>query len=100
MKLSEAIEDALLTRKYNRYDEFMCSVLQHQYAPELRDQLQELLNVIFPSIKTHPLIIALHEHYGVALWSNKDSMEFWDNSFHRTTEWYVWFVFDLKRKGL
>lgn len=100
MKLSQAIEDALLTRKYNSYDEFMCTVLKNNYSLELRNQLQEMLNVIFPGILSRPLVNQLFERAGGLEMSQEDNNVFWANSFQLTAEWYVWFVFDLKRKGL
>lgn len=98
MKLSQAIENAIRTGKYNLYNEFMCHVLKDNYSVELMEELQRMLNIIFPGIRTRPLITTLHK-----IEENKpgfDSVLFWATSFERTKEWYCWFVFDLKRKGL
>lgn len=100
MKLSKAIEEALITGKYSTRNEFMCSVLAQEYSDKLRDQLQDLLNVIFPGIGKRPLVNALFDREGGWEMNVEDSQIFWENSFKRTSEWYVWFVFDLKRKGL
>ena len=100
MKLSQAIEEALITGKYSTRDKFMCSVLAQEYSDKLRDQLQDLLNVIFPGIGKRPLVKALFNREGGWEMSDEDYNVFWENSFKRTQEWYVWFVFDLKRKGL
>lgn len=98
MKLSEAIEEALLSGVYNQRNEFMCNVLKDKHGFSMMEELQEHLGSIFNSFGTRPLSVQLYH-----LESKKpdfSEVEFWKTCFKRTQEWYVWFVFDLKRKGL
>lgn len=98
MKLSQAIEEVLLSGAYNQCNEFMCNVLNDEYDLEMEQELQSYLSEIFQNEGKRPLINQLWD-----IERKKPGFveeEFWNNYFKRTQEWYVWFVFDLKRKGL
>lgn len=96
MKLSAAIEKMLVERKYNRFDEFMCLVLRDNYLSEHIDAVQDMVHAINPEYPYgYPLYSTLYES---ALLDIQD-MELAE-AFKVTTELYVWWVFDLKRKGL
>lgn len=98
MKLSEAIEEALTSGVYNQCNSFMCNVLDVAHGQPMRDELQSHLSEIFQGDGERPLINQLWD-----IERKKPGFveeEFWFNDFNRTQEWYVWFVFDLKRKGL
>lgn len=98
MKLSQAIEEALTSGVYNQCNAFMCNVLLNDHGYEMEQQLQDHLSEIFQNEGKRPLINQLW-----AIEYKKPGFveeEFWFNDFNRTSEWYVWFVFDLKRKGL
>lgn len=98
MKLSKAIEEVLLSGAYNQCNAFMCNVLNDEYDLEMEQELQSYLSEIFQNEGKRPLINQLWD-----IERKKPGFleeEFWFNDFNRTQEWYVWFVFDLKRKGL
>ncbi|QHJ81351.1 MAG: hypothetical protein [Bacteriophage sp.] len=98
MKLSQAIEEALTSGVYNQCNAFMCNVLVVAHGKEMEQQLQGHLGEIFQNEGKRPLINQLwcieYKKPGF------NEHEFWETNFERTQEWYVWFVFDLKRKGL
>lgn len=98
LKLSQAIEEALTSGVYNQCNQFMCNVLEVEHGLNMRSDLQVHLGLVFNSLGSRPLIKELHSIE--VLKRGFDHAEFWKTSFERTQEWYVWFVFDLKRKGL
>lgn len=96
MKLSQAIEKMLVSGAYNIADQYMCIVLRHNDLLRFEDDVQDMVNAIYPaSNRGTPLVCALHEA-GVI---NMDNMS-WHAQFEFTQQLYCWWVFDLKRKGL
>lgn len=98
MKLSQAIEEVLLSGAYNQYNKFMCNVLNDEHDLEMKQELQSYLSEIFQNEGKRPLINQLWDIERKKPEFNENN--FWNNHFKRTQEWYVWFVFDLKRRGL
>lgn len=98
MKLSKAIEEVLLSGAYNQINEFMCNVLTDKHGRYMAEELQSSLSEIFNSHGSTPLSVQLHHMESQK--PNFNEAEYWRTCFKRTQEWYVWFVFDLKRKGL
>lgn len=98
MKLSQAIEEALTSGVYNQCNSFMCNVLNVAHGSEMMEQLQNHLSEIFQNEGKRPLINQLWVIEYKKPGFSQD--EFCKTNFERTQEWYVWFVFDLKRKGL
>lgn len=96
MKLSAAIELMLVSKKYNRFDEFMCLVLKDNDLGEHIDAVQDMVHAINPTYALgYPLYSTLFESDLLGL----RDMNF-EHAFKVTSELYVWWVFDLKRKGL
>ena len=98
MKLSQAIEEALTSGVYNQCNEFMCNVLNQAHGQSMMEDLQDHLAEVFHNVGDLPLSVQIHR-----IESRKpgfNELEYWKTSFRRTQQWYVWFVFDLKRKGL
>lgn len=97
MKLSEAIEQMIVTRKYCLYDhEYMCNSLSHNDLGGFVDAVHDMVCTIKPGIgRGTPLICALHAA-GIINVNNMTDPEM----FSYTLQVYCWWVFDLKRKGL
>lgn len=96
MKLSQAIEQMLVTRRYGNQCEFMCCVLDHANLSEFVNDVQDMVASIYDSGKpTWPLACALHDA-GIIDTNNQT----WSETLAYTTQLYCWWVFDLKRKGL
>lgn len=97
MKLSEAIEQTIVSGTYNQCNEFMCIALGnmnlHQFIPDV----QELVYSILPNTGDIPLSCALHSMHYINI--NDGSMSH-AQQFAYTQQLYCWWVFDLKRKGL
>lgn len=98
MKLSQAIEEALTSGVYNQCNPFMCNVLNQKHKRSMTEDLQDRLSKIFQRPGDLPLSVQLHVIESQK--PNFNENEYWETDFKRTQEWYVWFVFDLKRKGL
>lgn len=100
MKLSAAIELMLVSGNYNKHMEFMCLVLRDYGHGEHVDAVQDMVHSIYPEGRTgYPLVCALND-------SPKCTFNFDDypvgrtGEFEYTKQFYCWWVFDLKRKGL
>lgn len=100
MKLSTAIERALIDKMYSMnghmygQSEFMCNVLAKDGLHDHVCSVQAMVQQINPSpVKKQALVAALFNAGYIT-----DSMSRAD-TFAYTTELYVWWVFDLKRKG-
>lgn len=93
MKLSAAVENALVTGDYGnwRNGHYMCIALSGQ--PAHIKKVQELVDSIHKApYAGYPLACALHKAGYVD--GSFDGIEAY------TTQLYVWWVYDLKRKGL
>lgn len=98
MKLSAAIELMLVSGKYNIQDEFMCLVLQDYDHGEHVDAVQDMVCTINPDGRRgYPLICALHDSAKCEFHLDDVSAQ---EEFDYTKQFYCWWVFDLKRKGL
>lgn len=98
MKLSAAIELMLVSGKYNIQDEFMCWVLQNYGHGEHVDAVQDMVCTINPDGRRgYPLFCALHDSAKCTFSLNGVSTH---AAFDYTKQFYCWWVFDLKRKGL
>jgi hypothetical protein len=96
MKLSAVIEQMLVTNRYNLYNEFMCLVLCDEGFGKYIEHVEAMVHAIYPEANYgYPLYSALYEK-GVLDLENKT----FEEGFKVTKELYVWWVFDLKRKGL
>lgn len=97
MKLSEALERALITGAYGQFSEFMCSALkksgQEQHVGSVHDMV-EAINRGPCSYRDLPLCNVLHNtgYVDMGLMSDPELLAY-------TTQLYIWWVFDLKRKG-
>lgn len=93
MKLSEAIEHALVNEVYYLENAFMCNAMCSMGHTAHIPHIEGMLNTIDPG-----------DHYTLsdALVSAYPEMVFKDkvDRFAFTSQLYVWWVFDLKRKGL
>lgn len=101
MKLSEAIEKALTDRMYSLtgcmwgQSSYMCVVLKAWGRRDLAKSVEDMVQGISPNpYRGQALVSALYETGYIT-----DSMSRAEQ-FAYTTELYVWWVFDLKRKGL
>lgn len=101
MNLSTAIEHALINSWYSLdthtlgRSAYMCNVLKHAGLNHMVQAVQEMVHSIHSShIKQQALISALYD----AGYLDPDLPRI--EQFAYTTELYVWWVFDLKRKGL
>ena len=96
MKLSEAIEQMLVTGCYSLVDQYMCHVLSNNNLGRFKSDVEDMVMTIRPqNYRGSPLVCALHESHFI----NMNEMT-WDEMFSYTTQLYCWWVFDLKRKGL
>lgn len=96
MKLSEAIEQMLVTPGcYSPQNEYMCHVLSANNLGRFKSDVEDMVLTIHQSYRGVPLVCALHESRII----NMNNMG-WREMFDYTTQLYVWWVFDLKRKGL
>ena len=97
MKLSGAIEECLLSGKYNVNNEFMCIALSDAGYKKFTADVTEMVNSIHPNSGDIPLSCALHA---------KKLLNLNDGSWSKMRthlyckQLYCWWVFDLKRKGL
>lgn len=96
MKLSTCIERILVNGVYSVEDEFMCNILDRDGLTEFKRDVQDMVAKISPSSKRGtPLVCALHD-VGIIDMNDMSSRK----EFEYTQQLYVWWVFDLKRKGL
>lgn len=96
MKLSEIIENIIVSGVYNIDDEFMCNILDRDGLTEAKLKVQDMVQSISPaSMRGAPLACALHK-VGIIDIENMS----YDETFTYTKQLYCWWVFDLKRKGL
>lgn len=98
MKLSEAIEQMLVTKVYSLHMPYMCIVLGYEDNTSLHiKSVVEMVNGIYHNTGDIPLVCALH--YRNLMNINDGS---WSDArqFDYTQQLYCWWVFDLKRKGL
>lgn len=99
MKLSQAIEEMLVDGHYGKPSgQYMCIVLSDRGDPYAAfvDDIERMVNTINPNgYIGQPLICALHDR-GVINMNGMSCQEMQDY----TTQFYCWWVFDLKRKGL
>lgn len=101
MKLSAAIESALTDRMYSldglMYGQsaYMCNVLKCAGHHDHVCSVQNMVHRINPNpVKEQALVSALYDTgYITVSMSRADTFAY-------TSELYVWWVFDLKRKGL
>lgn len=95
MKLSEAIEEALLNGLYERSNYFMCHAMHVMNQMDHKATVQQMVYAIQVGGRYgvgHTLFGALNTHCR-CVFNGKATDAV-------TTEFYVWWVFDLKRKGL
>jgi hypothetical protein len=96
MKLSAAIEQALVSGTYNQCNEFMCCVLNDMDLDNHIPAVQAMVATIAPKpYPGMPLCNALHEAKIIDV--NRDC---YTATFAYTKQLYCWWVFDLKRKGM
>lgn len=98
MKLSAAIEQAIVSGTYSVHNEFMCIALADLGYKHLAADVTEMVSTIHPNTGDIPLSCALHARGLVDLdlgagWSHVTIHEY-------CKQLYCWWVFDLKRKGL
>lgn len=101
MKLSAAIEKALIDKMYSLdgymygQSSYMCIVLKAAGRYDLANLVADMVQGISPNpYHGQALVSALYDTGYIT-----DSMSRAD-TFAYTSELYVWWVFDLKRKGL
>lgn len=92
MKLSEAIERALLKKYYSFDNAFMCNALYTMGYWRHLEAIEAMLDTI--SLDNNTLIGALVDVYPSFLEKSREE------KFAYTSQLYCWWVFDLKRKGL
>lgn len=101
MKLSAVIELMLTSGEYNQCNPYMCNVLKHAFKGKYREHVESVQDMVC-SLNTDPdriiwrgdaLACVLHDLGFIKLGRGYS----W---FPYTRELYVWWVFDLKRKGL
>lgn len=96
MKLSEAIELAIMSGKYSYVDGYMCCVLRRMNMEYHVGAIQKMMSGIsskgYPS---QPLICTLHDAKVLDMEDMSPREQF-----NYTLQFYCWWVFDLKRKGL
>lgn len=99
IKLSAAIEQAITSGKYNTCDEYMCCVLKSMrleyHVAAVQDMVAEVAQG--QGMPGQPLVCALSQSTLCSF--NLDVMS-WPEAFQYTKQFYCWYVFDLKRKGL
>ena len=97
MKLSQAIEKAIVSKTYAPYvNEFMCNIMNVQGMQHHTESIQDMVATIYPEgNRSQPLICALIDA-GIREAEYDNDLE----DFAYTKELYCWWVFDLKRKGL
>lgn len=92
MKLSEATEHALLNGFYTFDNPYMCNAMHTLGLTRHVQSIEVMLDTISPGNFT--LWGALYDA-GLVSTVNEDV-----DGFNYTSQLYVWWVFDLKRKGL
>lgn len=97
MKLSAAIEKAIKSGMYNQCNEFMCVVLDQMGEQLHVPAVTALVSSIHPNSGDIPLACALHARKYMNINDGSWSHE---QQFAYTQQLYIWWVFDLKRKGL
>lgn len=96
MKLSAAIEEMLVSRKYGASCEFMCCALDNAGLDQFVNAVQDMVATIYAGkSRTWPLACALHDARIV-----NTNLQTWAETLAYTKQLYCWWVFDLKRKGL
>lgn len=96
MKLSEAIEQAIVSGTYNQCCEYMCVTLRKMNMEHHVQAVQQMVNNINPrAYDDQPLICALHDAGILDMGIMTQAEQFTYNQ-----QLYCWWVFDLKRKGL
>lgn len=96
MKLSEAIEHCLVTGVYSQSTPFMCVALKRASLGYLVHHVERLVGSIYPSSwDSTPLANALNN---ARIFKMEDNTE--KASFDFNKQLYIWWVFDLKRKGM
>ena len=100
MKLSAAIEKAIELGVYSPSTPYMCHALVELELNEFIPDVHIMVDAIAPHANLgYPLICALHD-------SPKCTFNFDDfdigrsKEFEYSKQFYCWWVFDLKRKGL
>lgn len=93
MKLSAAIEHALVKGYYSIDNPYMCNAMHSLGLTRHVHYIEEMVDSIAPGEYT--LWGALYESYRHLINGKAEA-----DDFAFTSELYVWWVFDLKRKGL
>jgi hypothetical protein len=93
VKLSEAIERALVKGVYDASNPYMCNAMYSMGYPNFEADIAEMLDTISPD--NYTLIGALGDVYPDTF-GNMNYLK----KFAYTSQLYCWWVFDLKRKGL
>lgn len=100
MKLSAVIEKALTSGAYNPSTPYMCHALEVINLEEFIPDIHIMVADIAPNANLgYPLICALHDSPKCTF-----NLEDFDigraEEFKYSQQFYCWWVFDLKRKGL
>lgn len=100
MKLSAAIEQAIVTGVYSLQSPYMCHAMEGIGQHHLVPFVQALVYSINPieNLPSQPLICALMDSPECTF--DFDSGPDRKSLFAYSKECYCWWVFDLKRKGL
>lgn len=94
MNLSEAIERCLLDGHYDIENAYMCNAL-YRLGAEVVDEHVESVRALVDSIRENEYTLwgALYDSGYIDGLTEAEAFQY-------TTQLYVWWVFDLKRKGL
>ncbi len=96
MKLSAAIEQAIVSGTYSMNNEFMCHIMQRMGRNDLKLQVEDMVQSLIPGdYRGRPLACALHDLKLINI--NQVGLETY---FPYLKQFYCWWIFDLKRKGL
>lgn len=92
MKLSAAIELALLNKRYHPLDPYMCNAMYAMGYWRHIDAIESMLDTISPD--NYTLFGAVGDVLPRFLEMSREE------KFAYTSQLYCWWVFDLKREGL
>lgn len=97
IKLSEAIEYCLTSEAYRRSNHYMCIALKRIGARQHIESVQRMVASLrgWTTYSDEPLLVALDVLGVIKL----RKMAHTERQAY-TTQFYCWYVFDLKRKGL
>lgn len=97
-KLSQVLEQALISGQYAKSSHYMCIALKRMGMEQHIEAVHDMVFSVHKDPKAYrdlPLLCALHD---VGIINMNDRQHAAHDAY--TTQFYCWWVFDLKRKGL